>query len=45
MLFVDDDDADICERCEDGQARPDDDVDVTRPDPSPFIRALAFAEA
>ena len=35
---------DVRERRQHRQARPDDDVDVARPDPPPLVRALALAE-
>ncbi len=44
MLLVDDDDADVGERGEDGQARPDDDVDVAGADPAPLVGSFALAE-
>ena len=44
MFLVDDDEADVGERGEDGEPRPDDDVHVARPDATPFVGPLAVAE-
>ena len=44
MLLVDDDQADVGQRREDREPRPDDDVDVARPDPPPLVGPLAVAE-
>ena len=44
VFLVDDDEADLGERSDDGQPRPDDDVDVAGPDPSPFVGPLPFPE-
>ena len=35
----------VGERRQDGEPRPDDDVDLARPDPTPLVGALAVAEA
>ena len=45
MLLVDDHEADVGERREDGQPRPDDDRHRSRPDPPPFVGSLALAKA
>ena len=45
VLLVDDDDAHVRERRDDGQPRPDDDVDLAAPDTAPLVGALAVAEA
>jgi hypothetical protein len=44
VFLVDDDHPHIGQRRDDGQTRPDDDVDVARSDPAPFVGALTFAE-
>ena len=45
MLLVDDHDADIGERREDREPRPDDDVHVAAADAPPLVGPLAVAEA
>ena len=45
MLLVDDHEADVGERREDGQPRPDDDRHRSRPDPPPFVGSLAITKA
>ena len=45
VLLVDDHEADVGERREDGQPRPDDDRHRSRPDPPPFVGSLALTEA
>ena len=45
VLLVDDHDAHVRERRDDGQPRPDDDVDLAAPDPAPLVGPLAVAEA
>ena len=44
VLLVDDDHADVGQRRDDRQPRPDDDVDVAGADPAPLVGALAVAE-
>ena len=44
MLLVDDDQADIGQRRQHREPRPDDDIDVAVTDPSPFVGPLAIAE-
>ncbi len=44
VLLVDDDQPDVGERRHDRQPRPDDDVDVARPDPPPLVGPLPFPE-
>ena len=44
MLLVDDHEADIGERREDGKPRPDDDRHRSRPDPPPFVGSLAITK-
>ena len=45
VLLVDDHEADVGERREDGQPRPDDDRHRSRPDPPPFVGSLAVTQA
>ena len=45
VLLVDDHEADVGERREDGQPRPDDDRHGSRPDPPPFVGSLAVTKA
>ena len=45
VLLVDDHEADLGERREDGQPRPDDDRHRSSPDPPPLVGSLSFAEA
>ena len=44
MLLVDDDQAEVGERREDGRARPDADAGLPGAEPPPFIEALALGE-
>ena len=45
VLLVDHDQPDVRQRREDRQPRPDDDVDLARPDASPLVGPLPVAEA
>ena len=45
VLLVDDDEADVGQRRQDREPRPDDDVHVAAADASPLVGALAVAEA
>jgi hypothetical protein len=45
VLLVDHDHADVRERRDDGQPRPDDDIGIARPDPPPLVGPLPLAES
>ena len=45
MLLVDDDQADVSQRREDGQPCPHDDVNVARSDAAPLVGSLAVAQS